>query len=205
MLSNIKYEYLHILAIPAVNYIYNVDCDEGAVLPSVISIFIALKFWRQAKDQQIILGFLFFAVTMGLFTQYWGITGLHLFTGGFVIWPVLVLLLGDRFPWPLAYPLTFIGTLIPNLYGAGIAADWTGGWFFGVGGAGFRDGLFLVPLETLIVAVVLNQFGIFMRRRGYFNRRVGTPEDVYPEDRDRRALAGCEPIGKERQNERKRP
>ena len=178
---------------------------EGTAVALFISILLLLKFWRQAKDQQIILGFLFFAVTMGLFTQYWGITGLHLFTGGFVIWPVLVLLLGDRFPWPLAYPLTFIGTLIPNLYGAGIAADWTGGWFFGVGGAGFRDGLFLVPLETLIVAVVLNQFGIFMRRRGYFNRRVGTPEDVYPEDRDRRALAGCEPIGKERQNERKRP
>ena len=178
---------------------------EGTAVPLFISILLLLKFWRQAKDQQIILGFLFFAVTMGLFTQYWGITGLHLFTGGFVIWPVLVLLLGDRFPWPLAYPLTFIGTLIPNLYGAGIAADWTGGWFFGVGGAGFRDGLFLVPLETLIVAVVLNQFGIFMRRRGYFNRRVGTPEDVYPEYRERRALAGCEPIGKERQNERKRP
>jgi hypothetical protein len=178
---------------------------EGTAVALFISILLLLKFWRQAKDQQIILGFLFFAVTMGLFTQYWGITGLHLFTGGFVIWPVLVLLLGDRFPWPLAYPLTFVGTLIPNLYGAGIAADWTGGWFFGVGGAGFRDGLFLVPLETLIVAVVLNQFGIFMRRRGYFNRRVGTPEDVYPEDRDRRALAGCEPIGKERQNERKRP
>ena len=178
---------------------------EGTAVPLFISILLLLKFWRQAKDQQIILGFLFFAVTMGLFTQYWGITGLQLFTGGFVIWPVLVLLLGDRFPWPLAYPLTFVGTLIPNLYGAGIAADWTGGWFFGVGGAGFRDGLFLVPLETLIVAVVLNQFGIFMRRRGYFNRRVGTPEDVYPEDRDRRALAGCEPIGKERQNERKRP
>ena len=178
---------------------------EGTAVPLFISILLLLKFWRQAKDQQIILGFLFFAVTMGLFTQYWGITGLQLFTGGFVIWPVLVLLSGDRFPWPLAYPLTFVGTLIPNLYGAGIAADWTGGWFFGVGGAGFRDGLFLVPLETLIVAVVLNQFGIFMRRRGYFNRRVGTPEDVYPEDRDRRALAGCEPIGKERQNERKRP
>ena len=160
---------------------------EGTAVALFISILLLLKFWRQAKDQQIILGFLFFAVTMGLFTQYWGITGLHLFTGGFVIWPVLVLLLGDRFPWPLAYPLTFIGTLIPNLYGAGIAADWTGGWFFGVGGAGFRDGLFLVPLETLIVAVVLNQFGIFMRRRGYFNRRVGTTEDVYPEDRDRRA------------------
>ena len=157
------------------------------LLPALISTGLLLKYWRQVKDQQIILGFLFFAVTMGLFTQYWGITGLHLFTGGFVIWPVLVLLLGDRFPWPLAYPLTFIGTLIPDLYGAGMAADWSVGWFFSVGGAGFQDALFLVPLETLIAAVVLNTFGTFMRKRGYFSRRVRVDEDVYPEDKDRRA------------------
>ena len=160
---------------------------EGTAVALFISILLLLKFWRQAKDQQIILGFLFFAVTMGLFTQYWGITGLHLFTGGFVIWPVLVLLMGDRLPWLLAYPLTFIGILIPDLYGAGMAADWTGGWFFGVGGAGFRDGLFLVPLETLVVAAAMHWFGNFMRKRGYFNRRSNATEDAYPEDRDRRA------------------
>jgi hypothetical protein len=160
---------------------------ESAFLPALISTVLLLKYWRQVKDQRIILGFLFFAVTMGLFTQYWGITGLHLFTGGFVIWPVLVLLLGDRFPWPLAYPLTFIGTLIPDLYGAGISVNWQNGWFYGVGGAGFRSGAFLVPLEALIAAAVLNKFGIFMRRRGYFSRRVNVDKDAYPEDRDRRA------------------
>ena len=63
------------------------------VIPALIRIGLLLKYWRQVKDQQIILGFLFFAVTMGLFAQYWGITGLHLYTGGFVIWPVMVLLL----------------------------------------------------------------------------------------------------------------
>jgi hypothetical protein len=87
----------------------------------------------------------------------------------------------------LAYPLTFIGTLIPDLYGAGIAADWQRGWFFGVGGAGFYDALFLVPLETLVVAVVLNRFGTFMRKRGYFSRRTDVDNDAYPEDRDRRS------------------
>lgn len=166
---------------------------EGTAVPLFISILLLLKFWRQVKDQQIILGFLFFAVTMGLFTQYWGITGLHLFTGGFVIWPVIVLLLGDRFPWPLAYPLTFIGTLIPDIYGAGMAANWSGGWFFGEGGAGFRDGLFLVPLETLVAAAAMHWFGNLMRKRGYFNRRSNATEDVYPEDRDRRAPAGRNP------------
>ena len=168
-------------------YLTTPACVEGAVIPGIISLFIVILQWRQVKDQRIILGFLFFAVTMGLFTQYWGITGLHLFTGGFVVWPVLVLLLGDRFPWPLAYPLTFVGTLIPDLYGAGIAADWQNGWFFGVGGAGFRDGLFLVPLETLIAAAVLNKFGILMRKHGYFSRRMNLEKDAYPEDKDRRA------------------
>ena len=160
---------------------------DGMVISAFISTGLLLKYWRQVKDQQIIVGFLLFAVIMGLFTQYWGITGLHLFTGGFVIWPLLVLLLGDRFPWPLAYPLTFIGTLIPDIYGAGMVANWSSGWFFGVGGAGFQDGLFLVPLETLIAAAVLNKFGMFMRKRGYFSRRVNVDGDVYPVDKDRRA------------------
>ena len=167
-------------------YLTTPACVEGAVIPGIISLFIVILQWRQVKDQQIILGFLLFAVIMGMFTQYWGITGLHLFTGGFVIWPVLVLLLGDRFPWPLAYPLTFIGTLIPDLYGAGMAADWSGDWFFGVGGAGFHDGLFLVPLETLIAAAVLNQFGIFMRKRGHFSRRTGVESGACPHGIDRR-------------------
>ncbi len=180
-------EYLRFLSAPIAVYLTGINNLEGAILPALISIGLLLKYWRQVKDQRIIIGFLFFAVTMGLFTQYWGITGLHLFTGGFVIWPILVLLLGDRFHWPVAYPLTFIGTLIPDLYGAGIAAEWQNGWFFGVGGAGFLDGLFLVPLETLIAAAVLNKFGIFMRKRGYFSRRVIIEEDAYPEDRDRRA------------------
>ncbi len=160
---------------------------SGIVISALISTGLLPKYWRQVKDQQIILGFLFFAVTMGLFTQYWGITGLHLFTGGFVIWPILVLLLGDRFPWPLAYPLTFVGTLIPDLYGAGIAAGWQNDWLLGVGGAGFQDGMFIVPLEALMAAAVLNKFGIFMRRRGYFSRRVSDDKDAYPKDRDRRA------------------
>ena len=180
-------ESLRFQAIPIIVYLTSPYSLEGAILPALISTGLLLKYWRQVKDQQIILGFLFFAVTMGLFTQHWGITGLHLFTGGFVIWPVLVLLLGDRFPWPLAYPLTFIGTLIPDLYGAGMSADWQRGWFFGVGGAGFYDALFLVPLETLVVAVVLNRFGTFMRKRGYFSRRASVDNDAYPEDRDRRS------------------
>ena len=187
ILTWLHLKWLRFLALPISIYLFNIMTIEGAILPALISAGLLLKYWRQVKDQQIILGFLLFAVTAGMFTQYWGITGLHLFTGGFVVWPVLVLLLGDRFPWPLAYPLTFIGTLIPDLYDAGTAADWQNGWFFDVGGAGFRDGLFLVPLETLMAAAMLNKFGIFMRKRGYFSRRMNLEKDAYPKDRDRRA------------------
>ena len=161
-------QWLWFLSTPLPNYLSSNAVLEGAILPALISIWFFLKYWRQVKDQQIILGFLLFAVTMGLFTQYWGALGLHLFTGGFVIWPVLVLLLGNRFPWPMAYPLTFIGTLLPDLYGAGMATNWTNGWFFGVGGAGFQDALFLVPLETMMAAAAMHYFGILMRKRGYF-------------------------------------
>jgi len=163
-------EWFWFLATPVPNYLSSNAVLESAILPTLISIWLLLKCWRQVKDQQIIVGFLLFAVTMGLFTQYWGAVGLHLFTGCFVIWPILVLLLGDRFPWPLAYPLTFMGTLLPDLYGAGMAANWTGGWYFGVGGAGFQDGLFLFPLETVIAAAMMYYFGIFMRKYGYFER-----------------------------------
>lgn len=100
---------------------------ESIILPALISVGLLLKYWRQAKDQQIIIGFLLFAVTMGLFTQYWGVLGLHLVAVSFVIWPVLVVLLSARFLSPFAYPLTFIGTLIPDLYGAGMVAHWSSG------------------------------------------------------------------------------
>ena len=169
-------EYLQFRSLPLFIYLTDPLSQEGAVIPFLISLVLSLKYLRRIQDQQIILGFLFFAITMGLFTQYWGITGLHLFTGGLMIWPLLVFLLGDRLPWPMTYPLAFIGTLIPDLYGAGMMNHWTGRWFFGVGGAGFHDGLFLVPLETVIAAALLHQLGNYLRKRGYFDRRAISPE-----------------------------
>lgn len=176
--SWLHYQYLLFMAMPIMNYLAIISNDDGAVLPVIISTWLLLKYWRQVKDQQIVIGFLLFAVIMGLITQYWGVLGLHLFTGGFVIWPVLVLLLGDRLPWQITYSLAFIGTLIPDLYGAGVAAGWHQGWYFGVGGAGFQDALFLIPLETMIAAAVLNKFGKLMRKRGYFG------SDDYKEETD---------------------
>ncbi|MHB1266563.1 MAG: hypothetical protein ACYCY2_03045 [Acidithiobacillus ferriphilus] len=181
--SYLHLQWLWFLSTPVPNYLSSTAVLKGAILPFIISTGLILKYWKQVKDKQIIFGFLLFSVIMGLFTQYWGVTGLHLFTGGFIIWPVLILLLGDRLPWPLAYPLTFIGTLLPDLYGAGMASNWSNGWFFGVGGAGLQDALFLVPLETLMAAAVLNKFGVLMHRRGYFNRRVSVDTRLFDVDR----------------------
>ncbi len=169
-------ETLQFRSLPLVIYLTDPLSQEGAVIPFLISLILSSKYLRRIQDRQIILGFLLFAITMGLFTQYWGITGLHLFTGGLMIWPVLVFLLGDRLPWPMTYPLAFIGTLIPDLYGAGMMNHWTGRWFFGVGGAGFQDGLFIVPLETVIAAALLHQLGNHLRKRGCFDRRAMSPE-----------------------------
>jgi len=148
----------------------------GSIIPCVVSLGLFLEYVHQIKDSQTILGFLLFAVTMGLCTRYWGADQFSLMTGGFVLWPVLVFILGDRLPWPMTYPLAFIGTLIPDLYGAGMMNHWTGRWFFGVGGTGFHDGLFLVPLETVIAAALLHQIGNHLRKRGYFDRRAMNPE-----------------------------
>lgn len=119
-------EYLCFLAIPVVVYITSVNNLEGAILPRLLSIGLLLKYWSQVKDQQIILGFLFFAVTMSLFMQYWGVTGLHLFIGGLVIWPILVLLLEGCFPWLLSYPTDFCRHLIAQFI-YGMTDDWSGG------------------------------------------------------------------------------
>lgn len=54
----------------------------------------------------------------------------------------MVQLLEGCFPWLLSYPLTFVGTLLPNLYSTGMADDWSGSWFFWVGGGGFMMSFF---------------------------------------------------------------
>ena len=141
---------------------------EGAVLPGIISITLSILYIRKIKDKQLIVGFLLFAWTIGISLEKWGITGLHIFTGSIILWPLLVFLLGDRFPWPLTYPLAFFSTLIPDLYGAGTASHWQTGWFFGVGGAGFQDGLFLIPLKTVLASAVLSLLQKWLRRQGLF-------------------------------------
>ncbi|WP_414039281.1 hypothetical protein ACJU26_08620 [Acidithiobacillus sp. M4-SHS-6] len=171
-------ETLRFQAWPIVTYLSDARTQEGMVLPALISIALSIAYLRRIKDPDVILGFLLFAMTIGISTAYWGVTGLHTFTANIILWPVLVFLLGDRLPWPMVYPLAFLGTLVPDLYGAGMSTHWTNAWFFGVGGAGWQDGLFWVPLKTLMAAALLHHFGNTLRQHGYFHRRTPLSEDV---------------------------
>jgi hypothetical protein len=176
-------EWLWFLASPIPNYLSNITVWEGAVLPGAVTTALLLKYWRHVKDKKIITGFTLFAVTIGIHTQYWGATGLHIFTGSIIIWPTLALLLGNRFPWLLAYALAFIGTVLPDLYGAGTAAQWSSGWFYGVGGAGFQDGDFVTPLLASMAAAITHVIGNAARDRGYFlvephNNVMESPDSV---------------------------
>lgn len=170
--------YLRLQAWPIVTYLSDARTQEGMVLPALISITLSIAYLRRIKDPDVILGFLLFAMTIGISTAYWGATGLHTFTANIILWPVLVFLLGDRLPWPMAYPLAFLGTLVPDLYEAGMSTHWSHVWFFGVGGAGWQDGLFWVPLKTLIAAAFLHKLGNTLRQHGYFNRRTPHSGDV---------------------------
>ncbi|MCY0872945.1 MAG: hypothetical protein OWQ56_09660, partial [Acidithiobacillus caldus] len=58
-------------------------------------------------------------------------------------------------------------------------ANWGKGWYFGVGGAGFHDGLFIIPLETLALSWSMLYLGDFLRRRGFLDRRVAPAESEF--------------------------
>lgn len=152
-------------------YAHPVIAEIAVLLSAGGSMGLLLTYGRKIKDPQLILGFLLFVVTMGLFLQHWGLLGGHQFTGGFILWPLLVFLLGDRLPWPVVYPLAFVSTLLPDLYGMLLISHGAVS-FSGIMDAHMDHGLLVVPLETMIAAAVLHQVGTFLRKKGYFDRRI---------------------------------
>ncbi|MDX5935605.1 hypothetical protein [Acidithiobacillus thiooxidans] len=64
--------------------------------------------------------------------------------------------------------LSFFGLLIDDVFAAGQYGHWAGNFWFGVGGAGFHDGLFIGPVTTLALALFLRLFGALGRRQGLF-------------------------------------
>ncbi|WP_081576905.1 hypothetical protein [Acidithiobacillus thiooxidans] len=101
----------------------------------------------------ILSGFFLTCVVIGHYSGYWTQIGYHFFDAGLIFWPMLALLDGE-FPVLLTYPLTFFGMLIDDVFAAGQQGHWAGTYWFGVGGAGFHDGLFIGPITALTLAVL---------------------------------------------------
>lgn len=114
---------------------------------------------------KLVLGFFLTNIVIGHYSGYWTSVGYHFFDAGMIFWPILALL-ESRFPWMLAYPLTFIGMLADDVYAAGLYSHWTPNFWFGVGGAGLHDGLFIGPITTLALTLLFASVGSVLRRRG---------------------------------------
>lgn len=115
---------------------------------------------------ELLIGFLLANVTIGHYTGYWTSVGYHFFDAGIIFWPVIALL-EDSFPFLLAYPLTFFGMLADDVFASGQYSHWTQNFWFGVGGAGFHDGLFIGPLTALVLTSFFAWCGKLLRRKGF--------------------------------------
>ena len=102
-------------------------------------------------------------------TAYWSARGLHFFSAGEIVWPLLVWFWGPKgfSPW-WAYVLSFFGGWIPDFLLSGAYNHWKGDFWFGIGGAGWQDMMFLAPLTTGIAAWLVA--GIWYGRRIGCNR-----------------------------------
>lgn len=150
-------QWLYVQSWGPVIFLTNTLTLEGAVLPALISLLIGLHWGpRLTRRQWAVLTFLLLGIwTVGMWSEYWGQAGLHIFPLGMILWPLLVFATKGRFPWPLAYPLSFVGMIVPDLLGAGDYLHWSGLWYGGIGGAGFGDGDFRTPLITVTAAGVV--------------------------------------------------
>lgn len=154
---NLLIDYLHI-------YLDSPKTLEGVVIPALISAAIMLSQWQLTKRKPLIFLLLIITVLIDGGFSHWDSGGLHVFTAGVACWPFMVMLFPDDFPWKMAYPMAFLSVLIPDLYGSGVLSEWRDGWFFGIGGGGFRDGDFLAPALTLAAAFTIHQ----CQKRGLF-------------------------------------
>lgn len=113
-------------------------------------------FEPSAKDpfKQTILGLFLCALVVGAYSGYWGPLGYHFLDAGILVWPLLAFL-SPAFHPAWAYPLTYFAMLFDDVWGAGQWGHWAGDFWFGVGGDGFHDGLFVGPATALVLSLVL--------------------------------------------------
>lgn len=110
----------------------------------------ALYFAQQSRlnIQTILMGFVL-SVTTALMTSHLGERGLHAISWGSVL--ICYLCAETRTSPLIAYPFSYLQLLAVDLIGAKDAY----GYPEGIGGAGFLDSLFIVPLSTAVIAYLL--------------------------------------------------
>lgn len=131
----------------------------GAVIPAFLSLLLTVYLWKTGHTLLPSTGLIVclmetLCILTGIsFLSYWGNTGLHIFPLSEILWPLLMVALSQKdlhFLW--TYPLSFASTLFVDVFQAGVHMHWTPGFWFGVGGAGFQDGVFMTPLTTLALS-----------------------------------------------------
>lgn len=128
--------------------------------------------------KQIILGLFLGALVVGVYTGYWGPLGYHFLDAGLLVWPLLAFL-SPAFHPAWAYPLTYFAMLFDDVWGAGQWGHWAGDFWFGVGGEGFHDGLFVGPATALVLSLALALLASKFRRWRLFQEAAqSTPKET---------------------------
>ncbi len=167
--STLHLLWLEFLAMPFIVYLGGQGL-AGAILPALFSLFIITHDWKilarlSMPFHKLLIGGTLFCAVIGTSTGYWSTLGYHFLDAGLLLWPVIALLTPDFRAW-WAYPLTFFPSLFVDVFGAGERGHWAGAFWFGVGGMGFHDGLFIGPATTLICALTCSALGYTLRQRG---------------------------------------
>lgn len=125
-------------------------------LPTLFSLWIFIKYAKKIpwKNWKILLFLEAISILAGWQSLYWGVGGLHTLDMGFILFPVIAWL-RPIIPLPIFYAMTFFIELSGDVWEDAWKFHLAPNWYFGIGGAGFHDGLFLLPLETLIACAVV--------------------------------------------------
>jgi len=143
----------------AVIYLEQPETIHGFLFPFVLSL-LSVCAYRKAWDRETTMA-LIASITLAWNTVYMGHTGLHTFPVEVFFLAVLAWRREDKpFPLMLGYAFAFCTALSSDvLHGLQHPANglWQT-WYYGIGGAGFHDGLFIAPIFGCF-AVLLARFG----------------------------------------------
>ncbi|MBN6742007.1 hypothetical protein JKG47_15985 [Acidithiobacillus sp. MC6.1] len=158
-------EYLGFTFIDPWSFFSNPLTQEGFCLPALFSLWIFLKYTTKTSwtNWKMLLTVEAVCVLAGWVSLRWGSTGLHIFDLGFIMFPIIAYL-RPSIPMALFYALDFLIGLSGDVWGDIWTFHFQQGWYFGIGGAGFHDSLFLAPLETLAACIVLRYGLAFLSR-----------------------------------------